>query len=62
MSLSDLARAGYPREDNGMLREAFRHYEKAIKKTETPHIVHNNYAKALHDLARITKDLRLYKK
>ena len=61
-ALSDLARARYPREDNGMSREAFRHYEKAIKKTETPHIVHNNYAKALHDLARITKDLRLYKK
>ena len=61
-ALSDLARAGYPREDNGMLREAFRHYENAIKKTETPHIVHNNYAKALHDLARTTKDVRLYKK
>jgi tetratricopeptide (TPR) repeat protein len=44
-ALSDLARAGYPREDNGLLREAFRHYEKAIKKTGTPHVVHCNYAK-----------------
>ena len=61
-ALSDLARTDCPHEDNGMLREAFRHYEKAIKNTETPHIVHNNYAKALHDLARISKDLRLYKK
>jgi len=61
-ALSDLARAEYPRHDNGMLREAFRHYEKAIKRTQTPDVVHCNYAKALHDLARITKDLRLYKR
>jgi tetratricopeptide (TPR) repeat protein len=60
-ALTDLARAGYPREDNGMLREAFRHYAKAIRGTQTPAIVQCNYAKAIHDLARITGDLRLYK-
>ena len=61
-SLSDLARAEYPRKDDGLLREAFSHYEKAIQKTQTPDIVHCNYAKAIHDLARITGDLNLYKK
>jgi tetratricopeptide (TPR) repeat protein len=61
-ALSDLARAEDPRHDNGRLREAFRHYEKAIKTTQTPDVVHCNYAKALHDLARITKDRRLYKR
>jgi tetratricopeptide (TPR) repeat protein len=45
-----------------MLREAFGHYEKAIQGTQTPAIVQCNYAKAIHDLARITGDLRLYKK
>ncbi len=61
-ALTDLARAAYPRKDDGMLREAFGHYEKAIKPTRTPDIVHCNYAKAIHDLARITGDLRLYRK
>jgi tetratricopeptide (TPR) repeat protein len=61
-ALTDLARAEYPREDDGMLREAFGHYEKAIQGTQTPDVVHCNYAKAVHDLARITGDLRLYKK
>jgi len=60
-ALADLARAEYPREDNGMLREAFGHYEKAIQGTQTPAIVQCNYAKAIHDLARITGDLHLYK-
>jgi tetratricopeptide (TPR) repeat protein len=61
-ALTDLARAEYPRKDDGMLREAFDHYEKAIKVTRTPDIVHCNYAKAVHDLARITGDLGLYKR
>jgi len=61
-ALTDLARAEYPRKDDGMLREAFGHYEKAIQGTETPAIAHCNYAKAVHDLARITGDLSLYKK
>ena len=61
-ALTDLARAEYPRKDNGMLREAFGHYEKAITTTRTPDIVHCNYAKSIHDLARITGDLGLYKK
>src|ERR1700733_13877080 len=49
-ALTDLARAEYPRKDDGMLREAFEHYEKAIRGTETPDVVHCNYAKSLHDL------------
>jgi tetratricopeptide (TPR) repeat protein len=61
-ALTDLASVEYPRKDKDMLREAFEHYEKAIQGTETPDVVHCNYAKALHDLARITGDLRLYKK
>jgi hypothetical protein len=32
-ALTDLARAEYPRKDDGMLREAFEHYEKAIQGT-----------------------------
>jgi tetratricopeptide (TPR) repeat protein/NAD-dependent SIR2 family protein deacetylase len=60
--LTDLARAEYPRKDNGMLREAFRHYEKATKTTQTPDVVHCNYAKSIHHLARITGDLGLYRK
>lgn len=61
-ALTNLARAEYPRKDDGMLREAFDHYEKAIKGTRTPDVVHCNYAKAIHDLARITGDLGLYAK
>jgi len=61
-ALTDLARVEYPRKDGGLLREAFVHYEKALRRTQTPDIVHCNYAKAVHDLARITGDLRLYKK
>lgn len=61
-ALTDLARADYPRKDDGMLREAFGHYEKAIRTTQTPDIVHCNYAKSIHDLARITGDLGLYRK
>jgi len=61
-ALTDLARADYPRKDDGMLREAFGHYEKAIRTTKTPDIVHCNYAKSIHDLARITGDVGLYRK
>jgi tetratricopeptide (TPR) repeat protein len=61
-ALTDLARAEYPRKDDGMLREAFDHYEKAIKGTDTPDVVHCNYAKAIHDLARTTGDVGLYRK
>ena len=61
-ALTDLARADYPRNDDGMLREAFDHYEKAIRTTQTPDVVHCNYAKSIHDLARITGDLGLYRK
>jgi tetratricopeptide (TPR) repeat protein len=61
-ALTDLARADYPRKDDGMLREAFGHYEKAIRTTQTPDVVHCNYAKSIHDLARITGDLGLYRK
>lgn len=61
-ALTDLARAEYPRKDDGLLREAFDHYEKAVQGTQTPDIVHCNYAKAIHDLARITGDLNLYKR
>jgi tetratricopeptide (TPR) repeat protein len=60
-ALTDLARAEYPRKGDGLLREAFDHYEKAIKATGTPDIVHCNYAKAVHDLARVTGDLGLYR-
>jgi tetratricopeptide (TPR) repeat protein len=60
--LTDLARAEYSRKDDGMLREAFGHYEKAIKTTQTPDVVHCNYAKSIHDLARTTGDMALYKK
>ena len=60
-ALSDLARDEYPRTDNGMLREAFTHYEAALLNTEAPDIVHNNYAKAIHHLATVTHDLALFK-
>jgi tetratricopeptide (TPR) repeat protein len=60
-ALTDLARAEYPRKDDGVLREAFEHYKKAMRGTQTPAIVHCNYAKAIHDLARITGDVHLYK-
>ena len=60
-ALSDLARAEYPRTDNSTLREALEHYKKALQRTHTPDVVHCNYAKAIHDLARITGDRRLYK-
>jgi len=58
-ALTDLARAEFPRQDDGMLREAFGHYEKALQGAQTPDVVHCNYAKAI---ARITGDLSLYKK
>jgi tetratricopeptide (TPR) repeat protein len=61
-ALTDLARSEYPARDNGMLREAFGHYEAALRHTQTPDIVHCNFAKALHDLARTTNDLALFKK
>ena len=56
-ALSDLGR----HDDNGMLREAFVHYETALRNTKAPDIVHHNYAKALHDLASVTNDLTLFK-
>lgn len=40
----------------------FEHYGKAIQGTQTPDAVRCDYATAVHDLARITRDLRLYKK
>lgn len=61
-ALADLARAEYPRSDNGILREAIGHYEAALRHTRTPDVVHYNFAKALHDLARITDDRVLFKK
>ncbi len=60
-ALTDLARAEYPRSDNSTLREGLEHYKKALRTTHTPDVVHCNYAKAIHDLARITRDRRLYK-
>jgi hypothetical protein len=41
---------------------SFTHYEVALRSTQTPDIVHNNYAKALHELARTTDQLDLFKK
>jgi tetratricopeptide (TPR) repeat protein len=61
-ALADLARAEYPRSDNEVPRDAFDHYEAALRHTQTPDVVHNNFAKALHDLARITDDLVLFRK
>jgi tetratricopeptide (TPR) repeat protein/NAD-dependent SIR2 family protein deacetylase len=59
-ALGDLARAEYPRTEDGTLREALEHYKTALRTTHTPDIVHCNYAKAIHDLARITGERRLY--
>jgi tetratricopeptide (TPR) repeat protein len=61
-TLTDLAGVEYPGKANGLLREAFGHYEKAIRGTQTPDVVQCNYAKAIHDLARINGDLRLFTK
>jgi tetratricopeptide (TPR) repeat protein len=55
-ALTDLARSESPKHEIRVLTEALSHYAIAAKTSDTPDVVYCNWGKALHELARRTRD------